>query len=265
MSFLAELPLDQQAEWLMRLRWLRVADRLAENEILEPARGRFTRFRSEWQALCADQHVGGVHTAIWHEMRAAWFHSSINGRELRAVEAWNEYLKALGDYTPSSVRLHTLEDHDRMLLRLAGSFFGVFPHLLDPQREAAARFGMLDQLMNNLRDLAEDAAQGICYFPSDVLARFAVSRSSVISGDAIGTSRFEAMMRFWLDEYLAQTRAGAACFTILDDLHPSLAKMRAACIARYARVEQVLRSCGFDYMAFPEAYWRAVRTELCAA
>ena len=247
-AFVASLPPAEQAAWLERLRWLRLADRLAEDEE-RYGNGRFTRFMEAWKALERDGREMEGFEPAHREIRVRL------GPEPHAMACWNTYLAALRDYSSPSLALETLADHDRMLARI-GSFFGVFPYLRETEREAAARFGMLDQIMNNLRDIAEDAAHGISYFPRDVLARFGVARDAIFDGSAVRAPGYHAMMRFWLDEHVAQVRVWAAPFEAAREVHPSIALMRETSLARYERVERVFGACDFDYLVFPDAYWR---------
>ena len=257
-SFLAVLPLDQQVEWIARLGWLRLADRLSENQMVAGQSSRFEDFCRDWRhSFIAEGNPSGEHESVWREMRAAWRTPSGELREPRAVAAFGDYLDALGEYTGPNFELTTLEEHDRMLRRLTGNLVEVFPFLCDSQRDAASRFGALDQLLNNLRDIAEDAAQGLCFFPRDVLARFDVTRASLISGSAIATPGYRAMMSFWVDEHLPRVRREAEPFVEMRDLHPSLVLMRQTCLARHARIESVLRACNMDYVQFARVYWGA--------
>jgi phytoene synthase len=254
-GFVAGLPLAQQVEWLTRFHWLRIADRLAENEMLEPADGRFSTFRDGWRSLVACARAEGEHADVWREMRATWWTPQGAVREAMAVACYGRYLEALSVYTQPGLALRTLADHDAMLRGISGNGVCVFPHVREQDRDAAARFGMLDQMMNNLRDLAEDALHGLCYFPGDVLARFGVRAGGVLDGSAVGTAGYEAMMRFWLDEHLASIRRGAASFGALPGLHAALAAMQRSALARHARIERYFRACGFDPVAFARAYW----------
>ena len=254
-AFLAALPLEQQAEWITRLRWLRLADRLSENQIVEPELARFDTFRLEWRRFVVCGDTAGEHGETWQEIGASLYAPSGEPREPRAVAAWDDYLDALREYTGHDLELLTLQDHDRMLRRLTGNAFEVFPYLRDSEREAAARFGALDQMVNNLRDIAEDARHGLCFFPREVLDSFCVTRASILQGSAIGTRAYRAMMQFWLDGHLPLVRSGAEAFARASDLHPSVARMRDTCLKRYASIERVLRDCDLNYRAFPHAYW----------
>lgn len=256
-GFLAGLPLAQQAEWLARFRWLRVADRLAENEMLEPGDRRFSTFVDEWRSLVACARIDGEHTDVWREMRAAWWTPQGSVREPMAVACFGRYLEALRVYTRPGLVLRTIGDHDAMLRGISGNGVCVFPYLREEQRDAAARLGMLDQMMNNLRDLAEDASHGLCYFPRDVLARFGLHAEAMLDGSAVGTRAYAGMMRFWLDEHLASVRLAAAAFGSLAGLHPSLVAMHRSSLVRHARIERVFRACRLDPVAFVREYWGA--------
>ena len=148
-----------------------------------------------------------------------------------------------------------------MLDRLSGSLFQLFPFLLPHQLEAIRGFGALDQFFNNLRDLAEDTAHGICYFPQAALARAGLRREDVTSGRWRGNPGWQKLMRFWHHQYLPELERGAARFDACDDLHPSLVRMRSECRARYLRILGLFRAVEFDFHLFAQQYWGAVRAK----
>lgn len=178
------------------------------------------------------------------------------------IQAWDRYLDAILTYHRDDLRIATLADYETMLETLAGSFFQILPFLSPAQWEAAYHFGAVDQFYNNLRDIDEDARQGICYFPQEVLDRFGVARSQVLDRSCIGTPEFHAMMLFWLDDYLPKLRRRAFKLVLAQDLHPSWVILRDWSLHRYARIERVLRDCQFDFVAFQSAYWEAVVADL---
>ncbi len=175
--------------------------------------------------------------------------------------AWRRYLGALRAYQRRDLRVQTLADHRTMLDRLSGSLFQLFPFLLPHQLEAIRGFGALDQFFNNLRDLAEDTAHGICYFPQAALARAGLRREDVTSGRWRGNPGWQKLMRFWHDQYLPELERGAARFDACDDLHPSLVRMRSECRARYLRILGLFRAVEFDFHLFAQQYWGAVRAK----
>ena len=60
--------------------------------------------------------------------------------------------------------------------------------------ELAEKCGVAFQLTNILRDVTEDAARGRVYFPAEDLARFGLTRATLIEGGAGGD--FHGLMRF---------------------------------------------------------------------
>ena len=230
-SWVLDLPRSIQPAWLQRIRAIRLADRLAENQQLDPTSRRFDRF------------VPPV----------------FDGEGPAVPAAWTRYLAALRAYHRPNLRLPTLSDHREMLDRLSGSLFQLVPFLSPHHFEAIRGLGVLDQFFNNLRDFAEDAAHGICYFPDDVLALAGVRREDVLGDGWRSTPGWPRLMRFWLYEYLPELERGADPFVACDDLHPSVARLRSECRARYLRILRRFRRVGFDFRRFAEEYWREVR------
>jgi Squalene/phytoene synthase len=145
-----------------------------------------------------------------------------------------------------------------MLERLSGNLFALLPYLSEPQRRAVRAFGALDQFYNNLRDLAEDSASRLCYFPRDLLGKFELSDTHFYDGTALAHDGYVPFMRFWLDQHLPVLRARARRFLADGTVHPSVGAMRAECLGRYARILFQFRWCNFDYELFARRYWRRV-------
>jgi squalene/phytoene synthase len=250
-GFVRDFPAAVRPAWLQRIRAIRLADRLAENQELDPEAGRFDKFiADQGNAIPALQ-------AVREE------DGSQDGPQV--LEAWGRYLKALGAYHHRGLRLQTLSQHRTMLDALSGSLFQILPFLQPKHFEAVRAFGALDQFFNNLRDLAEDAAHGVCYFPEDVLARAGL-RSEDVLGDGWRTAAgWQKLMRFWLDEYLPELEKAAAGFDACDDLHPSVQRMRSECRARYQRILHSFRAAGYDFHRFAEEYWSDVRVNAVAS
>src|SRR5205823_11184421 len=175
-AWVAELEPSIQPVWLQRIRAIRLADRLAENQQLDPTSRRFDHVVSP----AVPQVFAGEGPAV--------------------VAAWTRYLAALRAYHRPHLRLPTLDDHRAMLDRLSGSLFQLVPFLSPNQFEAIRGLGVLDQFFNNLRDLAEDAAHAICYFPDDVLAGAGLRREDVLGDGWRSSPAWPRLMRFWLDE-----------------------------------------------------------------
>jgi 15-cis-phytoene synthase len=237
-GFVAELPGPVRKAWVERIRAIRVADRIAEDRARR----------------------GGLHLVQDDGLSQAF-----DGAAPEVLEAWDRYLDGLAAYHGREVRVTTLADHGAMLDRLSGSLLQLVPFLRPAHFEAVRAFGVLDQFFNNLRDLAEDTAQGICYFPEDVLARFGLRREDVLGGAWRFLAGWRELMAFWLDQYLPELEREAARFDECNDLHPSVARMRSEFRARYARIASLLRAVDFDFEKFAEEYWADVGSRASAA
>lgn len=261
-------------EWLKRLRWIRLVDRLAENEWLEPAARRFTLFCRSWQQFAATGRTApqDPYARIVEEIGLCWElppprggAKPVAGEAMPVTaRAWDAYMAALVDYHRRDLVLSTLAEHDTMLGRLSGHLFQLIPFLSSAATEAIYAFGALDQFMNNLRDLEEDASHGICYLPEEVLGAWRIDRESLLAGSVLGQAGYRRMMSFWLDEHLPALRRCAAAFVEMDLPDPSLELMRSWTLRRHARIERVLRDCDFDFRSFPVRYWTEVRRDLRA-
>jgi phytoene synthase len=231
-GWVAGLPASIRPAWIERIRAIRLADRLAENATLHLVR-------------TADDGIS----------------ETLEGAAPAAQAAWKRYLAALRAYHGRDLRLRTIADHRRMLDRLSGSLLQLVPFLLPHHFEAIRAFGVLDQFFNNLRDLAEDAAQGICYFPDDLLARFGLRREDVVSGRCRWMPAWRELMVYWLDEYLPELERAAARFDSCDDLHPSVLRLRSEFRARYTRILELFCAVDFDFERFAAEYWSEVRSK----
>jgi phytoene synthase len=231
-GWVRELPASIRPAWVERIRAIRLADRLAERATLHlvPA---------------GEENVS----------------QAFAGAGPAAQAAWKGYFAALCAYHRRNLRLRTIAGHRRMLDRLSGSLLQLVPFLLPHHFEAIRAFGVLDQFFNNLRDLAEDAAHGICYFPQEVLARFGLSREDVLSGLCRRMPAWRKLMAYWLGEYLPELERAAARFDACDDLHPSVLRLRSEFRARYARILDLFCAVDFDFERFAEEYWSEVRSK----
>jgi hypothetical protein len=113
-----------------------------------------------------------------------------------------------------------------------------------------------------LRDLREDAAQGVCYLPREVLNRFELHPADLLTGRAIALPGYRHLMQYWLDDYLPQLRQRAASFIQATDLPLCWQILREWSVQRYQRIERVFRACDFDYYQFPDRYWSQVKQDL---
>jgi len=229
-GWVARLPVSIRSAWIERIRPILVADRLAESTVLRVVGDEEMKLSREFDEAPAPARL-----------------------------AWQAYLAALRTYHGRNLRVRTLTAHRKMLDRLSGSLLQLVPFLEPHHYEAIRAFGVVDQFFNNLRDLAEDSAQGICYFPEDVLRRFGLDHDDVVTGRCLGTAAWRKLMVYWLGEYLPELELEAASFDACDDLHSSVALLRSEFRARYARILDVFCACDFDFVRFAEVYWNDVR------
>jgi phytoene synthase len=266
-SWVLSLEDDVRGEWVRRIRWIRLVDRLAENEWFEPEARRFGAFIESFGALLHGASIDerSPHADVLAGVRDDWLRVGEVGARAQALTAWVDYLGALSQYHHPAICIETLDEHDEMLFRLSGRIFQLVPFLDEGAWGPAGEFGRLDQFFNNLRDLEEDGASGVCYFPADVLARFGLSEAAVCDGTCLDRPGYAALMRFWLDEHLPVLRERAAPFLTTRAVHPSVAVMREHTIRRHARIERAFREVEFDFHRFREHYWAEVRAGLDSA
>ena len=196
------LPPEVAADWIEVISWLRLIDRMAENEWLEGWGSRLQIFRIGWRALLVTGQVlpDDYHADLLTKMHRRWFTGKRGVMDWSPIHAWDEYVDAISEYHRSDMVFETIEEYERMLSRLGGSLLQVCPLLSDSQRLTVRAFGVMDQFFNQLRDLEEDTAQNLCYFPADVLDRFGVDRQELIDRSCFKNDGYHRMMRFWLDK-----------------------------------------------------------------
>ncbi len=251
-------------EWIERISWIRLVDRLAENELFVSNSSEFQKVYIGWQRLL---HQGRVepdcaHREVLTGIRNRWFGQPSTGSDRLPIQAWARFLEATARYHQPHLVIERFADHQKMLEELSGSCFQTLPFLTEKYWQSTCAFGALDQFFNNLRDMREDAQQGICYLPTELLNHFGVSRDKILNLVACQNPNYARMMRFWLDDYLPTFRQKVDELLIADDLHPSWRIWRDWSFYRYHRIERVFRRCNFDYVQFPAVYWAEVRRDL---
>jgi phytoene synthase len=246
--FLRGQPDDVRRAWFDRIRILRLVDRLAEAERANPCACAITDPVSDWRRSLDRAYDSWLSGTKDQAKKNGW--------------SFGVYINAIETYCVSGERPDDIDDHTAMLGCISGAMFQLFPFVPDEHRCHIWHFGILDGFYNNLRDLAEDSAAGLCYFPTDVLERHGLTRDDVLTGRCIGMVGWDGLMRFWLDEYLPTLRERATPFIEAAGLHPSLEALREWSMHRWRRVESVFRSVGYDYKAFQVLYWAEVRREL---
>ena len=250
--------------WVERIAWIRLADRLAEDELLKPSSSQFQQFHDNWKWLMATGQVqpGCAYKEEFYRMRDDWFKDSLDDVSHLSIQSWSRYLEATATYHQDGLILAQISDFENMLEELAGSFFQVLPFLMPHQWRSAGSFGAVDQYYNILRDLREDAEQGVCYLPTELLDRFGVSRAEILELRACENLGYRPMMEFWVHDYLPQLYRKSSPLILAPDLHPSWQMLRDWSLNRYKRIERIFRRCDYDYLRFPELYWREVKRDL---
>lgn len=263
-AWVMELDPEVRQAWIESIGWIRLVDRLAETELLNPEREDFQKFCEGWKWLMATGQAqpAGQHRKIFQGMRDRWFTELSNPASQLSIQSWNQYLQAIGLYHREKSIFEDLSQFETMLNDLGSSFFQVFPFVEAHQWRMIGQFGMVDQFYNILRDLREDAEQGICHLPTEVLDRFGVSRREMLELRAYRNPGYRSMMQFWLHDYLPQLYRKAYPFILASDLHPSWRILRDWSLHRYKRVERIFRRCDYDYVRFPQVYWREVKRDL---
>ncbi|MGF1458011.1 MAG: squalene/phytoene synthase family protein [Leptolyngbyaceae cyanobacterium] len=264
--WLLSLPLSTQEVWQRRFYCIRWIDRLAEQDlVVQPGGAQFPAFYRAWQTLLRHPSspapldrwpVLQVLTADWSQWKTS------NAEYVAEVSAWNEYIEAIATYHHADLTINTLQEYEVMLDRLAGSCFQLLPNLDIPQRQLARKLGYIDQFYNNLRDLYEDTSQGLCYFPTEVLNCFGLTRQSIIDCTCLNQPGYQSLMQFWVEDYLAHWRQQTLETIRVDDFQDDWQQLMKWFLHRYRRIEMTLQDCQYDFVAFAQRYWSLVAQEL---
>jgi phytoene synthase len=221
LSFLNDRPAEERAEWARRLAWIRLADQMAQRQLIDPEERRLDRFIAAFRRVNprTDSRDAAA-TSVWAELapEPAWL-----------VGAFDDYLSALADWARRDLNLATTEAHDR-LLRRRGSSFALLPHLSAYEADAILAFGALAHAFRDLERIMRNPSEQNRLLPANVLTR---------------SRRTPERFRYWVDEHIPELRAGAARFLGLV-LHPSVAAMRSSLLVRHAQLEAELRLSNYD-------------------
>jgi 15-cis-phytoene synthase len=263
-AWVMELDLEVRQAWIDCISWIRLVDRLAEEELLDPQRQDFQQFRKDWNELKASAQIPctAKHYKALQGMHDRWFKELSNPISQMSIHSWDRFVQASAHYHREILTFKDLKQFETMLKALGSSFFQVFPFLEAHHWRIVGQFGMVDQFYNILRDLREDAEQGICHLPTDVLHYFGVSRDEMLDLRAYQNPGYRSMMRFWLYDYLPRLHRQAYPFILASDLHPSWQILRDWSLRRYKRIERIFRRCDYDYVRFSYVYWREVKRDL---
>lgn len=290
-AWLVFLTPEEQKPWRERIHWIRVIDRLAEQDWLQGNQGRFEQFRRHWQHLWDTGEIlidSPCQHELWQMSRAWGLHKKSRQSEAvqfksapstlgsltstqdqiqtecdrLAILAWQHYLDAITDYHQDDLHLATIADYNQMLDRLGGSLFQVFPDLNAELAIGARALGSLDQCYNHLRDLHEDTQHGLCYFPQDLLDTFGLSAEDFYTLQILKRPGYRKFMQFWIHDYLPPRVAIAQQFARRLDLPPQWRLLCEWSIDRYQRIEDCLQRCHYNYQDFADRYWAETRRRL---
>lgn len=258
------LPRQVRREWIEIFSWIRLIDRMAENEWTEGWGSRFQIFKIGWRTLLLSGFVmpDDYHAELLGRMHRRWFRRAGQASDQPSVTAWDEYVEATSEYHRSDMVFETLHDYEYMLEHLGGSLFQIFSFLTDAQRRAVRLFGMVDQFFNHIRDLQEDTAQGLCYFPAEVLDRFGLDRQEILDGSCLRHPGYRPMMNFWLNDYLPNLYARAEDFLNQKNFHFSWVIQKHWFLRRHRRLIRALRACDMDFRFATAAYYAEVKPNL---
>jgi hypothetical protein len=250
-----------QDDWLVTLEWIRTADRVVEATVSpdpvvrDQAVLTHRAFMAGWEAVRrGEEPPDGTFAPLLSKVAARWRRDGLTEDLLRP---WDVYLDALWQYR-SPTHVTESEGEYRAELLALGSLFQALPQQPSGLAGAVGALGMLDQFFNNLRDLAEDAAMGMCRFPLDLLARFGMRSEEFPQLIVPVDARFVAMVEHLLATLVPEVRLEADPLFRAPGLHPSWVEMIRQVLARHGRVEAMARLCGFDAAAFEVAYWNLV-------
>jgi hypothetical protein len=166
-----------------------------------------------------------------------------------AGSPWGAYRETL-DHYHRHPGVETCAEYEQRARYLSGGLFQLLPHY-DPAAELfVARLALLERYYNDVRDIAEDRARGVCPFPGEVLRRFGVEDWCA---EGLGrTGGYRRMMSFWLDEYRLELHSRLV--PAPAELHPTWRRMLRWTLERYERTLRTFIHCGCDYEQFASVY-----------
>lgn len=180
--------------------WMREADDIADGAGTDEARGvRLARFASHTEAVFSGESVGGA----WWPAFAKTYHAFALGpalfeRTIEAVRADIEAEPGVRGFEPLYDDRAGLERYCEGVASTVGVLclrvWGVRDRAEWPGAHALAiKRGVAFQLTNILRDIHEDAEEGRCYVPGEVLAAHGLSAPGLCAWE--DASSCEAVVR----------------------------------------------------------------------
>jgi phytoene synthase len=261
-GWIMRLESGERAEWLERVRWVRILDRMAEESFLHGTTD-FAECCEAWEDL-----LRGGTAERWHRfasmlqpMRACWFGAGDRPRDDDAIRAFDAYVHAIRRYHENGRGLETMAELEPMLQELSGSILLCMPSVPRALCVEVVALGAADQLYNNVRDICEDAARGLCLWPRELLDHFGVRKADLRSG-RIDAPRVGAMSRYVIFEIGHRLRRRYPTLLVSGDMSTAWRMLVRDFERRYDAVERALVDSAFDPVQFTETYWRRASADV---
>jgi len=246
-AWIEDLSPEVRELWLERVQWLRLIRSLVEYDILQ--KGNYYRqFKQEWKNLVSKRIIArkSEFYDLFNRMDQLWFRQQMLP-DWNTIKAWDNYMQAIDEYHKPGLVIETLTQHDFILERLSGSLFQVLPFANKRYWNEVRYFGLMDQVYNNISNLAADALRSICYFPEELLKRYNLRREQFLDGSCINKPEYQELMHYWLDVYLPQLKQRTHRLLVAPDLHPSWLVLLGWKLELYSKIESTFRWCNYDY------------------
>lgn len=239
--------------WQERVTWIELVSNLAKNDHLQGS-NRYQQLKEDWRTFIGQRIINrdSEFHSMFERMNWLWF------REIpdwSTIKAWDDYLHTVDKYYKPELVIKTLVEHNQMLERLSGSLFQVLPLVHKRYWNEIRYLGVVERVYIHIRDMAEDASRGICYFPEDVLSRYSLKREQFLDGSCINQPEYRHLIHYWLNIYLPNFKQHTQRLLVAVDLHSSWLVLLEWTLQRHSKIESVFRCCDYNYITFPNLYW----------
>lgn len=263
-AWVLDLPEAERLEWVTALKWIRLPDRMLEHDVFDSptkASATFAQFSTAYFQVreTGDLSGSGPFYSLLAALRTRWQREALSEADL---QVWDLYLFSLERYAHPDFRIADMREYGEALYGLSGTFFQTLPFMPTAYRAQVGVLGTLDQFYNNLRDLEEDTARGLCYFPDDLLNRFQLQRGDMPQLIESPTPRFVALIEWLCHCFAADLRRQLGPLLTAPDLHPSWEIMLRSVLLRHHRIDYWFRACGYSAARFSRTYWNQVDADL---
>lgn len=262
-SWVMELDEPERKDWIDILQWIRAPDRLLERDRFETHNSNygFQSFLEDWKKLRTYGTINkdSPFATLFENLKYRW---NVEGLTNDDMKSWDQYLESLKTYLHPETKIRSMEDYERALYGLSGTFFQALPHAPKDVKNAVGSLGILDQFYNNLRDLEEDTKRGICYFPVELLEKFGIDRTEISKIIYTGEERFSNMMEYLLSSFVTDIKKKTTPLFSRETDHYSWKLMLDNVLARHSRIEYVSRVSSYNMKIFNQIYWNLVKSDL---